>query len=253
LTARGAPPRPLVLGAVVDLGERRRLNTLSSAAHRFLTRQNDDHGVSSPTEALRVVIADDHHRYRAALARELSVNGNAVVAEVSNAAAAIAAAVEHAPDVLIMDLNMPGVPAVEAIRILGEHVGTRVLVLTVSAEAPDITDAMLSGAAGYVLKDDLPEDIDAAVRAAAAGESPISPRAAAVLLTRARGRSERAGLARQEIRVLELLADGRPGREIVETLTSSSRTVRENLVSILLKLAVDERRRSLRVIRGRVA
>jgi DNA-binding NarL/FixJ family response regulator len=209
--------------------------------------------VSGPTETLRVAIADDHHRYRAALARELSVNGIAVVAELSNAAAAIAAAVERAPDVLIMDLNMPGVPAIEAIRILGEHVGTRVLVLTVSAEAPDMTDAMLSGAAGYVLKDDLPEDIVAAVRAAAAGESPISPRAATVLLTRARSRGERAGLLRHEICVLELLADGRPDQEIVEMLMSSSRTVREHLVSILLKLAVDERRRSLRVIRGSVA
>lgn len=202
-------------------------------------------------EAVRVVIADDHPRYRAGLARELRAAGIEVVADVPNAAAAIAAAAQHSPDVLIMDLNMPGVPAVEAIRRLGLCGScSRVIVLTVSAEGPDMTEAVLSGAAGYVLKDDLPEHIVEAVRAAAAGESPLSPRAASMLLTRARRRAERAGLLNQELGVLELLADGRPGQEIVETLMSSSRTVREHLVTILLKLAVDDHRGSRRVVRG---
>jgi two-component system nitrate/nitrite response regulator NarL len=210
--------------------------------------------VFRPRESLRAVIADDHPHYRAGLARELRANGIEVVAEVPNASAAIDAVAEHAPDVVIMDLNMPGVPAIEAIRHLGEHAPrARVVVLTVSAESPDMTDAMLSGAAGYVLKDDLAEDIVDAVRAAAAGESPISPRAASVLLMRARRRGDRAGLLRQELGVLELLADGRPGQEIVETLMSSRRSVREHLLSILLKLAVDDRRSSLSAVGGRLA
>jgi DNA-binding NarL/FixJ family response regulator len=208
--------------------------------------------VSSPRESLHVVIADDHPHYRAALGRELRANGIDVVAEVPNAAAALAAVAEHLPDVLVMDLNMPGLPGGEAIRRLRKGTpGARVVVLTVSAECPDMTDAFLSGATGYVLKDDLPEHIVAAIRAAAAGEPAISPRVASMLLTRARRRGDGAGIKRQEIGMLELLADGRPGHEVVETLTSSRRSLREHLVSILLKLAVDDHRRStLRMVRG---
>jgi DNA-binding NarL/FixJ family response regulator len=210
--------------------------------------------VSSAAESLRVVIADDHPHYRASLARELRTNGIEVVAAVPNATVAMAAVAEHAPDVVIMDLNMPGMPGFEAIRRLGDRAPqARVVVLTVSAESPDMADAMLSGAVGYVLKDDLPEDIVEAVRAAAAGEPAISPRAAGMLLMRIRHDGASAGLERQEIGVLELLADGRPGQEIVETLVSSRGNVRDHLVGILLKLAVDDRCGSLRLIRGRLA
>jgi DNA-binding NarL/FixJ family response regulator len=211
--------------------------------------------VHRPSGSVRVVVADDHPFYRAGLTRQLRANGIEVVAEVPNATAAFAAVAERAPDVVVMDLNMPGVPGVEAIRRLRDHSpGVRVVVLTVSAEGPDMTDAMLSGAAGYVLKDDLPEHIVGAIRAAANGEPAISPRVASVLLTRARRRGERAGLKRQELGVLELLADGRPGQEIVETLMASRRSVREHLVSILLKLAVDDQRRSpLRMVRSHLA
>jgi DNA-binding NarL/FixJ family response regulator len=198
-----------------------------------------------------VVVADDHPFYRAGLARQLRANGIDVAAEVPNATAALAAVAEHAPDVVIMDLNMPGMRGTEAIRRLGERAPlSRVVVLTVSAESPDMADAMLSGAAGYVLKDDLPEHVVDAVRAAAAGESAISPRAAGMLLMRARTSGASADLGRQELGVLELLADGRPGQEIVETLVSSRRSVREHLVSILLKLSVDDHRGSLRMVRG---
>jgi DNA-binding NarL/FixJ family response regulator len=211
--------------------------------------------VRSPGEPVRVVVADDHPFYRTGLTRQLRASGIEVVAEVPNAVAALAAVAEHGPDVLIMDLNMPGLPGVEAIRRLGERAPcARVVVLTVSAESPDMADAILSGAAGYVLKDDLPEHIVGAIRAAAAGEPAISPRAASMLLTRARRRGERAGLMRQELGVLELLADGRPGQEIVETLMAGRRGVREHLISILLKLDVDDLHRSpLRVFRGHVA
>jgi two-component system nitrate/nitrite response regulator NarL len=140
-----------------------------------------------------VVVADDHPFYRAGLTRELRTNGIEVVAGVPNAAAAIAAVVEHAPDVVIMDLNMPGMPGATAIRRLREQTpGAPVVVLTVSAQDADMADAMLAGATGYVLKDDLPEHIVGAVRAAAAGESAISPRVASVLLTRTRGHGARA-------------------------------------------------------------
>jgi DNA-binding NarL/FixJ family response regulator len=198
-----------------------------------------------------VVVADDHPFYRAGLTRELRASGIEVVAEVPNAAAAIAAVVEHAPDVAIMDLNMPGMAGAAAIRRLREQApGARVVVLTVSAEGPDMADAMLSGATGYVLKDDLPEDIVRTVRAAAVGESAISPRAAGMLLMRARGGG--ATLGRQELDVLELLAEGRAEHEIAETVESSRRSMREHRLGVLLKLAVDDlavddRRRGLRL------
>jgi DNA-binding NarL/FixJ family response regulator len=223
----------------------------SPSSHAAAARSS---AVFSGPQSLRAVVADDHPHYRAGLVRELRANGIEVAAAVPNATAAMAAVVEHAPDVVIMDLNMPGMTGFEAIRRLGERVPrARVVVLTVSAESPDMADAMLSGAAGYVLKDDLPEDIVEAVRAAAAGEPAISPRAAGMLLMRARQDAASAGLERQELGVLELLAEGRPGQEIVETLVSSRRGVREHLVSVLLKLAVDDRRGSLRLVRGRLA
>jgi DNA-binding NarL/FixJ family response regulator len=211
--------------------------------------------VLSPRESLRVVIADDHPHYRAGLSRELRANGIDVVAEAPNAAAAIRAVSDSAPDVAIMDLNMPGLPGIEAIRLLGERApATRIVVLTVSVDEPDVTDAVLAGATGYVLKDDLPEDIVAALHAAAAGESLVSPRVASVLLARARDHGARARIGRHELGVLELLADGRPGQEIVETLVMSRRSVREHLVSILLKLAVDDRHRpGFRPVGGRLA
>jgi DNA-binding NarL/FixJ family response regulator len=206
--------------------------------------------VLGPFQRLRVAIADDHPRYRSGLARQLRANGIEVVAEVPNAAAALDAAIDHRPDVVIMDLNMPGVPPVEGIRRLGEHVPcTRVVVLTVSAESPDIADALLSGAAGYVLKDDMPEHIIEAVCAAADGETPISPRAASMLLARARRDRRRAQLEGDELGVLELLADGRPVDDIG---ASARRSVREQLVGILLKLAVEDLRCSLRPVRGQL-
>jgi DNA-binding NarL/FixJ family response regulator len=229
----------------------RALMYASPSSHAASARSS---AVSSGSESLRVVIADDHPHYRASLARELVANGIEVTAVVPNATAAMAAVAEHAPDVVIMDLNMPGMPGFEAIRRLGERAPqARVVVVTVSAESPDMADAMLSGAAGYVLKDDLPEDIVEAVRAAAAGEPAISPRAAGMLLMRARQGAASADLGRQELGVLELLADGRPAQEIVATLVTSRRSVREHLLSILLKLAIDDGRGSLRLVRGRLA
>ena len=195
----------------------------------------------------RVVIADDHPPYRGGLARLLRASGIDVVAEVPNAEAAIRSAAELAPDVVILDLSMPGMPGVEALRLLSARARrTRALVLSVSGQPRDVIDAMLSGAAGYVLKDDRPEDIVAAVRCAAEGTCLVSPRVAAVVL--AHGRAEGC-LARREAGVLELLAKGRRQQEIADLHFTSARAVREQLVSALLKLAAEERApRRLRLV-----
>jgi len=127
-------------------------------------------------EPLRVVIADDHPMYRDGLARALRASGIDVVAEAANGEAAVQAVAATEPDVVVMDLRMPGVSGLEAIRIVVEHASsTRVLVLSVSAEARDIDDAMTAGAGGYVLKDEPVEDLIAAVRATAVGHRRISP------------------------------------------------------------------------------
>jgi DNA-binding NarL/FixJ family response regulator len=135
---------------------------------------------------LRVVIADDHPLYRHGLADLLRRDGIVVAAEVPNGEAAIAAAVQSEPDVVVMDLNMPGLSGLDATRRLAaEAPAIRVLVLTVSAQDEDVADALRAGAIGYILKDAPVEDIVAAVRAAATGHAPVSGRIEALPADRA--------------------------------------------------------------------
>jgi DNA-binding NarL/FixJ family response regulator len=199
-------------------------------------------------DPLRVVIADDHPFYRDGLARLLRESGIDVVASVPNGELALRAAEELAPDVVVMDLNMPAMSGTEATRRLSEQApATRVLVLSVSAEENDVTDAVLAGASGYVLKDSPLDEVVAGIRAAAAGESLISPRIATVLLERLRDRmasaadTHAAHLSGRELEVLSLLAEGMANHEIADALVISASTVRNHISSILLKLQVDNR------------
>jgi DNA-binding NarL/FixJ family response regulator len=133
--------------------------------------------VSAATRPLRVVIADDHPAYRAGLARMLRANGIDVVAEASNGEAAILAAEETAPDVVVMDLNMPGLSGLEATRrLVATAPPMRVLVLSVSAQGGDVSEAMRAGAHGYLLKEGPLDELIVGIRAAAAGHAMISPR-----------------------------------------------------------------------------
>jgi DNA-binding NarL/FixJ family response regulator len=133
------------------------------------------------SKAIRVVIADDHALYRHGLAEVLRRDGVEVLAEVPNGDAAVAAALRTDPNVVVMDLNMPGVSGIEATRrLLAAAPGIRVLVLTVSAQGEDVADALRAGAVGYVLKDAPVEEIVAAVRAAAADRPIVSPRTRAL-------------------------------------------------------------------------
>ena len=126
---------------------------------------------------LRVLLADDHPAYRRALAEQLRRLGLDVVGDVANGAAAVAAALELRPDVVLMDLNMPGVGGLEATRRLtAEAPGVRVLVLTVSAEHDDLAAATAAGATGYLLKDAAPEELVAGAHAVAAGRTAVSHR-----------------------------------------------------------------------------
>jgi DNA-binding NarL/FixJ family response regulator len=141
---------------------------------------------------VRVVIADDHPYYRRSLGRMLRASGVDIVAEVGNGAAAVRAVAVTEPDVVLMDLYMPGVSGAEAARTIARRSPqTAVLMLSVFAEDSEVVDAMVDGACGYVLKDRPIEEIVTAIDAAAAGRPVVSPGVASALLRRFRDRSPR--------------------------------------------------------------
>jgi DNA-binding NarL/FixJ family response regulator len=220
----------------------------STEEPRWCLIVRDEAGDEVTTEALRVVIADDHPYYRKGLARLLEASGVEVLADVPNGEAAIEAVTATAPDVVVMDLNMPGMSGLDATRRVAELApATRVLILSVSADEADVTDAILAGANGYVLKDGPVEEVVAGIHAAATGQALISPRIATVLLQRLRDlatASPEAGaphLSSRELEVLGLLAEGRASDEVAEKLGLTPGAVRNHISSILLKLQADSR------------
>jgi DNA-binding NarL/FixJ family response regulator len=196
---------------------------------------------------LRVVIADDHPFYRQGLARLLSQSGVEVVGEAANGPDAIELVERTAPDVAVVDLNMPGMSGVEVTRRLNERMpASRVLVVSVSAQEEDVTEAILAGASGYVLKDGPVEEVVAGIRAAAAGESLLSPRVAGTLLDRIRDREVQPDLppiplSQRELQVLRLVAQGRGESEIGEALHIGAGAVTKHISSLLMKLQVENR------------
>jgi DNA-binding NarL/FixJ family response regulator len=214
---------------------------------------------SPPSDSIRVVLADDHAFFRDGLARILAGAGIEVVAQVANGNAAVQAAVEHAPDVVVMDLSMPGLSGLEATRRLQQRApACRVLVLTVSDSEADVIDAVVAGASGYVLKDGPMEEVIAAVEAVATGHALISPPIASTLLGRIREQAEvdavgDVGLSGRELDVLKLLAEGKANTEIGEALFISNSTVRNHISSILMKLHVNNRvQAAVRAVRERM-
>jgi DNA-binding NarL/FixJ family response regulator len=201
-------------------------------------------------EELRVLLVDDHDLFRTGLKNLLEEQGVHVVGEAPNGQTALRLAPELVPDVVIMDLNMPGLSGVETTRHLtGIAPLARVVVLTISVEDDDVMDAVMAGACGYLLKDSSIEELLAGIRAAAAGESLISPQIASKVLQRLRsqGKSEgaaqtiRAELSDREIEVLKLIANGKDNAEIARDLFISPKTVKNHISNILMKLQIENR------------
>jgi DNA-binding NarL/FixJ family response regulator len=192
---------------------------------------------------IRVVIADDHPLVRRALVRLLDgVDQITVVGAASDGAEAVAAALEHSPDVVLMDLEMPGrsgIDATQALTAAGSE--ARVVILTTFSDRRRILAALDAGAVGYLLKDAEHEEIIRGVLAAAAGEAPLAPRAAREMLAeRARPRNE-PELSARELEVLRLVARGMPNKLIARELEISEKTVKAHLTSVFSQLGVSDR------------
>ncbi len=186
---------------------------------------------------IRLLIADDHPVVRDGLS---GIFGGADDFEVVGLAADGQEAVELArrlkPDVVLMDLRMPRMDGVSAIRQLA---GQRVLVLTTFDADTDVLPAIQAGATGYLLKDAPRSELYRAVRAAARGEAVLSPPVATRVLRAAR--SDEPSLSAREIEILELVARGTTNREAAERLFISEATVKTHLIHIYAKLGVPDR------------
>jgi DNA-binding NarL/FixJ family response regulator len=206
--------------------------------------------VEKTLDELRVLLVDDHDLFRSGLVNLLSEHGLHVVGEAENGDVALRLVRELAPDVVIMDLNMPGPSGVDVIRQMTSIAPlTRVVVLTISADDSDVINAVMGGACGYLLKDSSVDQLIAGIRSAAAGESLISPQIAAKMLQILRAQRSsvdaaetiRAELSEREIEVLKLIASGNDNAEIARALFISPKTVKNHISNILMKLQMENR------------
>ncbi len=207
-------------------------------------------GEERAVETIRVLIVDDHDLFRTGLRNLLEEQGVHVLGEAASGTDAVRSVRENAPDVVVMDLNMPGMGGVDATRHIASIAPlTRVVVLTISDEDADVMDAILAGACGYLLKDASIDELMAGIRAAARGESLISPGIAAKVLQRVRATSAqpeiaeaiRSELSDREIEVLKLIANGKDNAVIAAELHISPKTVKNHISNILMKLQIDNR------------
>ncbi|HZQ03492.1 MAG TPA: response regulator transcription factor [Gaiellaceae bacterium] len=198
----------------------------------------------------RVLLVDDHALFRTGLRNLLEEQGMHIVGEADTGTEALRKMREVAPEVVVMDLNMPGISGVEATRQIAMIAPlTRVLVLTISDEDADVMDAILAGACGYLLKDASIEELITGIRAAAAGESLVSPAIATKMLQRLRatGSSQheaeliRSELSEREVQVLRLIANGKDNAQIAADLHISPKTVKNHISNILMKLQIENR------------
>lgn len=200
---------------------------------------------------LRVLLVDDHALVRAAIRQALTADDVEVVGEAGTAEAALEMAPRLRPDVVLLDIDLPGLNGIETVRELAPRLpGTRIVMLTVSTERRDLLDAVRHGAAGYLTKDLSGEALLRAVRGLRRGDLPMS-RVHAAQVVEHLSRTARpdaddtdelaALLSSREREVLRLLAEGMTDREIAGALAISPRTVESHVSNLLRKLGVRNR------------
>ncbi|GAA2037857.1 response regulator transcription factor [Agromyces tropicus] len=202
------------------------------------------------TASIRVVVADDHPIVRAGIVGLLdSEPGFEVVGEAVDGLEVVALAADLRPDLVLMDLRMPGLDGAGATeRILADGGATRVLVLTTYETDDHILAAIEAGASGYLLKAAPQEEILAGIRSVAAGETVLAPSIAAKLVRRVRADATEPvapSLSPRELEVLRLVADGRSNPEIARTLVIGEATVKTHLIHVFEKLGVNDRTRAV--------
>jgi NarL family two-component system response regulator LiaR len=199
---------------------------------------------AEPAKRIKVVIADDHALLRRGLETVLGLfNDIELVAQAEDGAEAVAVCEQTQPDVVLMDLVMPGLDGAAATReILRRCPATRVLVLTSFSDEALIESALSAGAIGYLMKDISGGQLAAAIRRASAGKTTLAPEAAEVLMHRvSRPDLQGQDLTGRERQVLTLLADGLTNAEIAERLVVSLSTVKGHVSSIIAKLGASSR------------
>jgi DNA-binding NarL/FixJ family response regulator len=191
---------------------------------------------------IRVLVADDHAVVRDGLEQLVrSADDLEFVGSARDGGEAVDRGVALRPDVVLMDLSMPGIDGIEATRRLVKRVeGVQVVVLTSFSDRGRILGALDAGAVGYLLKDATPEELLNGVRAAARGESPLAPKAARALLD-AHVEQEQEPLRGREREILALVAAGHPNKIIARRLGISEKTVKSHLTSVYRQIGVTDR------------
>jgi len=195
---------------------------------------------------IRVLLADDHRMLREGLRRTLADLGFTVVAGARDGNDAVNLALTTQPDVILMDVTMPGIDGVEATRrIKAQMPETKIVMLTMHADRSVLADAIKAGASGYLVKDCSTDEIAIAIEAVAAGETALSPGLAASMLTDINNEIHKADqpklLTKREEEVLQLIANGCSTPEVAEQLYISQKTVKNHLASIYQKLKARDR------------
>jgi DNA-binding NarL/FixJ family response regulator len=192
---------------------------------------------------IRVVVVDDHELVRAGLLEllgstaDLEVVGTAVDGE-----SALDVVSAQQPEVVLMDLSMPGIGGIAATReILARHPSVRLVALTSSSDSSEVLGALDAGAIGYLLKDATPEELRDGIRAAARGDSPLSPKAARAVVAARGEQKKEPELSTRERQVLICVAGGLPNKLIARDLGISEKTVKAHLTSVFQQIGVSDR------------
>ncbi len=196
------------------------------------------------SKTLKILLVDDHEVVRLGLKALLSRNKQfQVVAEAGNASEALERVARYQPDVVVMDIRLPGKNGIEATReIVAQHPGTKIIMLTSYAEDELLFDAIAAGASGYVLKQIGSNELVNALEKIGRGESLVDPALMQKVFVRVREASRKAedeafaDLSEQELKILALVAKGKTNKEIADAVFLSEKTVRNYVSSILSKL-----------------